>query len=105
MTGTKAYGCYVQVTETFGKAPLCSGDCPEGWTRQGASDVGENGQPCITGKGPFAPSRSTSHGSLNHAAARHDGARTHAQGDRVSRIRLLYAAKAPYVEVITAEPV
>jgi hypothetical protein len=50
LTGTKAYCCYTTVTQTFGKAPLCSGDCPHGWTREGDSDVGENGQKCITGK-------------------------------------------------------
>ena len=49
-TGTKAYCCYSQITQTFGKAPVCSGDCPQGWTRQGDSDVGENGQKCVTGK-------------------------------------------------------
>ena len=50
VTGTKAYCCFVQVTEVFGKAPACDGNCPTGWTRQGDSDVGENGQKCVTGK-------------------------------------------------------
>jgi chitinase len=49
-TGTKAYCCFVEVTEVFGKAPVCAGKCPAGWTLQGDSDVGENGQKCITGK-------------------------------------------------------
>jgi hypothetical protein len=49
VTGTKVHCCFVEITETFGTAPACAGKCPQGWTQQGDSDVGENGQKCLTG--------------------------------------------------------